>query len=87
MATATPAGIIDRSSSEIPGIKVTGNHDHLLRMLAAFEVRDHVVARGVGKCLRSDGEMHSHLTLCGEMRNEIAHLRQSRLQRGYRLDS
>ena len=36
--------VIDRAGAEIPRIEMSGNDDDLLRMFAAFEVGDDVVA-------------------------------------------
>ena len=46
--------VIDRAGPEVPGIEVAGNDHHLLRMFAAFQVADDIVARRIGQFLRRE---------------------------------
>src|SRR5208337_3190044 len=59
------SAVVDGAATEVPGIKVTGDHDDLLGMLAAFQVGDNVIAGGVGQALRSEREVHADSALGG----------------------
>ncbi len=63
--------VVDRAGAQVPGIEVSGDDDELLGMLAALQIGDHVVAGGIGQFLRSEGEVHAHLSLRGEMRDQV----------------
>ena len=54
-----PCAVIDRSCSQIPGIQMARNHHHLLRMLGALPVGDHVVALRIRQRLRGQSQVQS----------------------------
>src|ERR1700680_2838857 len=51
--------IVDRTGAEIPRVEMSGDHHDLLRMFAALQIGDHVVACTVGQLLWSEREMHT----------------------------
>ncbi len=64
--------VVDGAGAEVPGIEVAGDDDDLLGMFAAFQIGDHVIASGVGQFLRSEGEVHAHVSLGGEVGDQVA---------------
>ena len=65
------SGVVDRAGAEIPGIEVPGNDNHLLRMLAAFQIRNNVVARNLWKKLWREREMQPHRPLLHQVRDQF----------------
>ncbi len=64
--------VIDRARSQVPGIQMPRDDDHLLRMFGSFEVSHDVIAQHVRPGLRSQREVQAHLALSGEMSNEVS---------------
>src|SRR5437763_14611678 len=50
---------------------MAGYHDELVRMLAAFQLADHIETGSVRKLLRREHHPHSHRTLRCERRDQI----------------
>src|SRR6185436_11912816 len=63
--------VINRSRPQVPGIEVTRYNNNLLRVLSAFQVCDHVVARLVRQSLRCQSQAHSHSTLRGKIADQV----------------
>src|SRR5256885_16744393 len=50
---------------------MSGNDDDLLRMFAALQITDDVVAGLVSQLLWREGEVHPNFPFCGEMRDQF----------------
>src|SRR5258708_7006010 len=57
------SAIVDCTSAEIPRVEMSGDHHDLLRMFAALQISDYVVAGAVGQLLWSEREVHTGFAL------------------------
>ena len=65
------SSVIDRASSEIPGIEMAGDDDDLLGMFGAFQVGNDVVAGFVRKFLGRQSKVHADFALRGKVGDEV----------------
>ena len=63
--------IINGPGSQVPGVEMTRNNHHLLRMLGAFQVSHHIEGAHFFRGLRSQDDVHAHLGLRREMRDQV----------------
>jgi len=55
--------VINRPGTQVPRVEMAGDDHHLLGMLAALEIGDHVVRFLVFQLLRREHQMHAHRAL------------------------